>query len=49
VNVVDTTGAGDEFAGVLAGRVARGEALVPAAVAANQAAARIAALARFAR
>lgn len=49
VNVVDTTGAGDEFAGVLAGRVARGEPLAAAAAAANQAAARIAALARTAR
>jgi ribokinase len=49
VSVIDTTGAGDEFAGALAGWVARGEPLVSAAAAANQAAARIAALARTTR
>jgi multiple sugar transport system permease protein/putative chitobiose transport system permease protein len=49
VRVVDTTGAGDEFAGVLAGQVAHGQPLAAAAAAANHAAARIAALPRTAR
>jgi ribokinase len=49
VHATDTTGAGDEFAGVLAGRLACGDSLAMAASAANQAAARTAALARTAR
>jgi ribokinase len=49
VHATDTTGAGDEFAGVLAGRLACGDSLVMAASAANQAAARTATLARTAR
>ena len=49
VRVIDTTGAGDEFAGVLAGQVAHSQPLAAAAAAANDAAARIAALPRTAR
>lgn len=40
VEVVDTTGAGDAFAGTLAARLALGESLVEAATAANAEAAR---------
>lgn len=46
VTPVDTTGAGDEFAGAFAAALAAGESLVSAAEEANQAAARIVALAR---
>ncbi|HYH34062.1 MAG TPA: ribokinase [Nocardioides sp.] len=46
---VDTTGAGDEFAGCLAAAVAGGESLVAAAEAANRAAARVVGLPRAER
>jgi ribokinase len=49
VRVIDTTGAGDEFAGVLAGHVAHSQPLAAAVDAANDAAARVAALPRTAR
>jgi ribokinase len=49
VSPVDTTGAGDEFAGALAAAVAMGDSLVSAAEKANQAAARIVALPRSQR
>lgn len=49
VVAVDTTGAGDEFAGVLSGRLALGDALASAAEAANKSAAHIVTLARAAR
>jgi ribokinase len=42
----DTTGAGDEFAGILAGRLAAGDALPEAAAAANKAAAHLVTLPR---
>lgn len=46
VIAVDTTGAGDEFAGFLAGRLTLGDPLTNAAKAANQSAAQIVSLAR---
>lgn len=49
VRPVDTTGAGDEFAGAFAAALARGDSLVAAAEMANRAAARIVALARSER
>jgi len=49
VVVVDTTGAGDAFAGTLAARLAAGAELVPAVEAANREAARIIQLSRESR
>ena len=49
VTPVDSTGAGDEFAGAFAAALAAGESLVSAAEMANRAAARIVALARSER
>jgi ribokinase len=49
VTAVDTTGAGDVFAGTLAGRLAAGDSLIQAAIRANEEAAHIVTLARSAR
>lgn len=49
VDAVDTTGAGDEFAGCLAAALATGDALAEGAAGANRAAARVVATARARR